>query len=170
MDESDNLEEFFSIAASNRVANTARFPREYKLLRRINMCLTAPGKHMSNPKPFICGILFLRSQYAYKAAVSMSFSGQVTEAFQMIRSCLEYAAYALAIFDQPELEAVWMSRNMTIEGMKAQKAAFQISKVRSVIEKFDKRLGRDLPGELRACDRFWRTSEPPRYHEHHHDG
>jgi hypothetical protein len=140
MDESDNLEEFFNIAASNRVANTARFAAEYDILRRINMCLTAPGKHMSNPKPFICGILFLRSQYAYKAAVGMSLSGQVTEAFQMMRSCLEYAAYALAIFDQPELEAVWMGRNVTPEGMKAQKSAFQISKVRAVIEKFDRRL------------------------------
>ncbi|WP_315741552.1 MULTISPECIES: hypothetical protein [unclassified Bradyrhizobium] len=140
MDDSDNLEEFFSVTTSNRAANAARFQAEYRILRRINMCLTAPGKHMTNPKPIMCGILFLRCQYAYKAAVGMSLSGQVTESFQMMRSCLEYAAYALAIFEKPELEAVWMSRNMTTDGMRAQKAAFRISEVRSAVERFDKRL------------------------------
>jgi hypothetical protein len=140
MDESDNLEEFFGIVASNRVANAARFPAQYDILRRINICLTAPGRHMTNPKPFICGILFLRSQYAYKAAVGMSLSGQVTEAFQMLRSCLEYAAYALTISDKPDLEAVWMGRNVTPEGMRAQKQAFRVSETRAVIERFDARL------------------------------
>ena len=43
------------------------------------------------------GVVLLRSQYAYKAAAGMALAGQVAEAFVIMRSCLEYAGYALRI-------------------------------------------------------------------------
>jgi hypothetical protein len=137
MDKTDDLEEFFKDAASNRMANTANFAAEYQILSRIDKCFTAPALRFSKSKSFICALLFLRSQYAFKSAVGMSLSGQVTEAFQMIRSCLEYAGYTLAISEKPRLESVWMGRNMTPEGMKAQKTAFKISEVRAAITRHD---------------------------------
>jgi len=81
--------------------------------------------------------MLLRCQYAYKAAAGMALSGQVVEAFVMMRSCLEYAGYALAIFQDPTLQTVFMARHASAAGMKAQKSTFQIGKIRSIIASFD---------------------------------
>jgi len=45
-----------------------------------------------------------------------------------MRSCLEYAGYALAIFQDPTLETVFMARHASAEGMSAQKSKFRIGK------------------------------------------
>jgi hypothetical protein len=85
-------------------------------------------------------VLFLRCQYAYKTAAGLSLAGQVSETFVMMRSCLEYAGYALAIFDKPSLEQVFVNRHVSTVDMQAQKTAFRISEVKKVVETFDNRL------------------------------
>ena len=43
----------------------------------------------------------------------------------MMRSCLEYAGYALVMFADPTLEDVFFGRHVDDAGMKAQKQKFQ---------------------------------------------
>jgi hypothetical protein len=88
----------------------------------------------------MAAILFLRCQYAYKAAAGMALSGQAVEAFVMMRSCLEYAGYALAIFNDPSLELVFMNRHVSTTDMQAQKQKFRIIEVKKVVESFDPKL------------------------------
>jgi hypothetical protein len=85
------------------------------------------GKNLINPKPVLAGVMLLRCQYTYKAAAVMALSGQVVEAFVMMRSCLEYAGYALTIFKNPMLQKVFMARHFSAEGTSAQKSTFQVS-------------------------------------------
>jgi hypothetical protein len=139
-DNPDNLVPFFDLVASNQKASIRNFPKQYELLRRVNICLSAPGQKLVNPKPFMCAILFLRCQYAYKAAAGMSLSGQAVEAFVMARSCLEYAGYALAIFNDPSLEPIFSNRHVSAADMEAQRQAFRISGIRDVIKSFDSKL------------------------------
>jgi hypothetical protein len=106
----------------------------------VNECLSVVGKNLVKPEPVMTGVLLLRCQYAYKAAAGMALAGQVVETFVMQRSCLEYAGYALAIFKNPSLQEVFMSRHVSVEGMKAQKDKFRISEVKKVIVGFDARL------------------------------
>lgn len=136
----DNLVPFLELVASNQKANMARFPAQYDLIRRVNICLSTAGKSLINPKPVLVGVLFLRCQYAYKAAAGMALSGQAVEAFVMMRSCLEYAGYALAIFKDPALESVFMSRHVSTDGMQAQKQKFRITEIKAVIKCFDPKL------------------------------
>jgi hypothetical protein len=84
--------------------------------------------------------MLLRSQYAYKAAAGMALAGQVVEAFVMKRSCLEYAGYALTIFADHDLEAVFISRHIDDASMKAQKEKFKIGEIITVISAFDSKL------------------------------
>jgi len=97
----DNLSPFLERVAANQKANIAKFSAPYQLLRRVDTCLSTAGKNLINPKPVLAGLMLLRCHYAYKAAAGMALSGQVVEAFVMMRSCLEYAGYALAIFKTP---------------------------------------------------------------------
>lgn len=133
-DNSDNLISFLDLVVSNQKASVAKFPVQYALIRRINICLSIAGKNLVNPKPVMCAVLFLRCQYAYKTAAGMTLSGQSVEAFVMMRSCLEYAGYALAIFNNPALEIMFVNRHVSTADMQAQKQAFRISEVKKVIE------------------------------------
>jgi hypothetical protein len=73
----------------------------------------------------------------------------------MMRSCLEYAGYALAIFKDPALESFFTNRHVSQADMTAQKTAFRISEIKKAIESFDSKLaelfqmpvrrGRDRP-------------------------
>jgi hypothetical protein len=86
------------------------------------------------------GTLFHRSQYAYKTAVGMALAGQVVEAFVMMRSCLEYAGYALLTFNDPRLEEAFLKRHCDDASMKNQKQKFKISEVTAIIGNFDPKL------------------------------
>ena len=136
----DNLIPFLELVAANQKARIANFSGPYQLIRRVNICLSTASKHLINPKPVLAGLLLPRCEYAYKAAAGMALSGQVVEAFVMMRSCLEYAGYALTIFQNPALEKVFMARLASAAGKSAQKSTFQVHKIRSIIESFDTKL------------------------------
>ncbi len=80
----DDLTRFLDAAYSNQGANVANFAEPYGFIQRVHHCLSIAGKNLINPKPIMTGVLFLRSQYAYKAAAGMALSGQVVEAFAMM--------------------------------------------------------------------------------------
>jgi hypothetical protein len=136
----DDLTQFLERVHLNQQGNREKFSAQYDLIRRVNDCLSDAGKNLVNPKPALIGVLFLRSQYAYKTAAGMALSGQAVETFVMMRSCLEYAGYALAMFANPTLEEVFASRHIDDAGMKEQKEKFQIGAIRNVISGFDPKL------------------------------
>ena len=76
----------------------------------------------------------------------MTLAGQVAESFVMARSCLEYAGYALAIFADhrlegvPTREEVFVNRNVDDESLKAQRAEFQVGRIRPIIANYDQTL------------------------------
>ena len=41
----------------------------------------------------------------------MALAGQFSELFVLMRSCLEYAGYAILIFTSPHLEEVFLNRH-----------------------------------------------------------
>lgn len=143
----DNLEQFFQKLRSNQSANKELFADWYAKIKSINDCFAIAGKNLIDPRPIISGILFSRCQYAFKTSAGMALAGQATEVFVMLRSVLEYTGYALAIFDDPTLENVWIERHVDPEKLKRQRDAFKISNVRDVIKKYDSKL-KDIYDEL----------------------
>src|ERR1700730_16405491 len=141
-----SLDRFLDVVHNNQLANRARFPDQYRIIQRVDHCFVTAGQHLSHQKPVLVGPLFLRSQYAYKTAAGMTLAGQVAESFVMTRSCLEYAGYALAIAADPRLEnttsreEVFVNRNVDEASLKAQKAEFQVGKIRGMIAAFDEKL------------------------------
>jgi hypothetical protein len=136
----DDLTQFLDRVNSNQKVNHARFPKPVQVMTRVNDCFSLAGKNLRNPEPVISGVLFLRAQYAYKSAVGMALSGQIVEAFVMMRSCLEYSGYALVIFADPSLQEVFTNRHIDDASMKAQKEKFTIREVKNVIGAFDGKL------------------------------
>jgi hypothetical protein len=141
----DDLTQFLERVYQNQQGNRERLPESYRLMQRVNDCFVAAGENLVNPKPVLTGVLFLRSQYAYKAAAGMALAGQIVEAFAMMRLCLEYAGYALAIFADPTgsgAQEIYLNRHVDDASMKAQKEEFKISNIREIISTFDPGLSR----------------------------
>ncbi len=136
----DNLLLFLEVVANNQRANAASHSADFALIRRVNVCLSTVGQKLINPQPVMCAVLFQRCQYAFKTAAALALAGQVVEAFVMMRSCLEYAGYALAIFKDPALEPVFTNRHVSQADMTAQKSAFRVSEIKVAIESFDSKL------------------------------
>ena len=134
---------FFETVHHNQQGNRERLAEPYRLIQRVNECFVIIGKNLVDPKPLLAGLLFLRSQYAYKAAAGMALAGQVVEAFAMMRLCLEYAGYAITIFaTAPSAQEIFLNRHVDDDSMKAQKEEFKISNIRATIDDFDPALSR----------------------------
>jgi|GEM_PF-2318902 len=133
----DDLTRFLQMVNSNQMASVTKYSEPYGLMRRVNDCFSTGGEHLINPNPVATGMLFLRSQYAYKTTAGMALAGQVVEAFVMMRSCLEYAGYALLMSADPSLEDVFLRRHFDAGAMKDQKQKFQIREIKAVIGRFD---------------------------------
>jgi hypothetical protein len=90
----------------------------------------------------------------------MTLGGQVVEPFVIMRSCLEYAGYALAIFADPRLgaepsrEEVFINRHVDDAKMKAQKEAFKISKIRHTIASIDPKMAEQFQSLYDRCISF----------------
>jgi hypothetical protein len=139
----DDLTRFLETVHQNQQGNRGRLAEPYSLIQRVNDCFVIAGKNLVDPKPLLAGLLFLRSQYAYKAAAGMVLAGQVVEAFAMMRLCLEYAGYALTIFGKPAdstaptPQEIFLNRHVDDDSMKAQKEEFKMANIRATIDKFD---------------------------------
>lgn len=106
-----SLAHFFETIHRNQQGNRDRFPKRYRLIQRVDDCFTGIKIHIGDAQPTFTGPMFLRSQYAYKAAAGMALAGQFSESFVLMRSCLEYAGYAILIFTSPHLEEVFLNRH-----------------------------------------------------------
>lgn len=136
----DDLPEFFDRARHNQGVNKSAYAAWYQRIARVNNCFVYGGKNLVNPRPAISGMLFLRSQYAYKTACGLGLAGQCAEAFALVRSCLEYAGYALTIFDEPSLEGVFAQRHLDAASKGRMVRSFRISELKKVISKYDRKL------------------------------
>jgi hypothetical protein len=135
-----SLQSFFDMAQANQKASRANFADWYDILERMDGCFVRAGKNLINPKPVMPGNLLLRCQYAFKTAAGMALAGQVVEVFVMLRSVLEYAGYGLRIFEKPELDGVFVLRQIGPSEKKAQREALKISAVQAAIGRHDSKL------------------------------
>ncbi len=139
-----NLREFLDRVHENQKANFVNFAPAMAVIEKMDACLLTAGKQLVNTKPIMTSVMLLRCQYAFKTAAGFALAGQVVETFVMLRSVLEYAGYALVIFETPSLEEVFINRHLSDAQMKEQKSHFRISEVRSTIARYDAKLAENF--------------------------
>ncbi len=74
-------------------------------------------------------LLFGRAYGSFMAAASLSCSGQLVEAWIMLRACLESALYAFYINDEPALAKIWSERSDRDDKKKLCRDTFRIGKI-----------------------------------------
>jgi hypothetical protein len=109
----DDLSEFLDEAFKNNLATFVRFPVHFEHLQTIDIAFRTLESEIlvSELKMMLPSQLMLRSHAAFLGAVRLVASGQLAEAFMVMRGCLETALYAHHLKVDPSVALVYMSRN-----------------------------------------------------------
>jgi hypothetical protein len=108
---SDELSEFINLAHQNTFASYVNFKPQYQRLKDITQLYTTLINHLTNTPELVAGLFLLHAHSAFLGAARLSLSGQVPEAFMLLRACLENGLYGLYISRRPASADVWLRRH-----------------------------------------------------------
>jgi hypothetical protein len=73
---------------------------------------------MLNVPVFYEPFLFVRAHSTYRAAIRLATSGQMPEAFSLLRGCIEYSLYGSYLHKFPSVIQTWIGRDDSEAGKK----------------------------------------------------
>ncbi len=88
-------------------------------------------------KNLLEGLFLMRSHAAYRAGSLLAMSGHNSETFPIIRSCLEYALYAIHLYKNEALCEAWIDRHRDENSLKLVKRGFTFSTVIDTLKSVD---------------------------------
>jgi hypothetical protein len=136
----DSLSAFLDQAFRNTLATFVHKSSASGILVKIDQCYMRVGENLHHPSNVLGALLFLRSHSAFRAACRLSMSGQVADAFPSMRTCLEYALYALHIVTNPATGEKWLRRHGDTQSHKICREEFKHSNIILSLRKHDQRL------------------------------
>lgn len=140
----DPLSEFIQDAFKNSLATFVHKKHAFDLLLKTDGAFRRIGQNLDNAGNPLAPALLHRSHSAFLASCRLSMSGQATETFPLLRSCLEYALYALHINENPSYAEVWLRRHENEESLRTVKRSFKHVHVMETLLNFDEALHNDL--------------------------
>ena len=134
----DKLTDFHTQAFTNSLASYVQMRRPaVDMLIDIDTLFHQAAENLRNPPDFLGAMLLLRSHSAYRAATRLAMSGEAPETFPLLRTCLEYALYAVHINRNPGHGEVWLRRHDDEAARTRAKRAFRHVAVMETLERVD---------------------------------
>jgi len=143
----DPLSKFIQDAIDNTYATFHNLKFPYNRLRDIHIVFNTIANHIDRTPNWFAAFFLIRSHAAFLGAVRLALSGQVPEAYMVLRGCLENALYGLYVTRNPSSQETWLRRHDNEESKKKIKNEFKVSNLLSLLENEDPRL-RDIANEL----------------------
>jgi hypothetical protein len=146
----DSLSVFFKDAEYNNRVTALNLPAEYDLLQSVHTVFKKFEDLIAKDTReefLVPRFLMVRTHSSYLAGLRLAMSGQVSEAFSVLRSVVECAWYALHIAKDPkgtERAEIWLRRNENAVAKSRCKSEFSITKVRQTHEDLDPNTVADL--------------------------
>jgi hypothetical protein len=95
---------------------------------------------MDGTADFIASFFLVRSHSAYLAGVRLALSGQVPEAYMVLRGSIESALYGFYVARKPSVCEVWLRRDEDDAAKKKVIREFKVSNLFQVLELEDNKL------------------------------
>ncbi len=137
----DNLAEFIETARHNTFAAFVQARPIWERLNRIDALFRRAIEAMNNSRAWFAGFFLLRSHASYLGAVRLSVSGQLPEAYMVLRGCLENALYGLFLHVNPDLGPVWLNRHEDETSKQRVRDEFRIGRMLDLLEARDAMTG-----------------------------
>lgn len=125
---------FIEEAWSNSLASFHAYPELAAKLEFIDGLFRRVGGEGGwvDPRNAFSALLFVRSHSAFRMATSLALATP-PECYCVMRSCLEYAGYAVRCHDDAELVQAWLNRDESSSSLARVRAAFTHGKIRASI-------------------------------------
>jgi hypothetical protein len=136
----DVLASYFENAWRNVLSRFHNERYEYRRLKGIDSLFLRMVTGWINPEDVAVAPLVYRAHAAFRAAVQLTLSGQLGEAYMVSRGALEIALYANHISAHSELYPVWLGRVSSDQGKKESKAKFKMVHVKESLANRDNTL------------------------------
>lgn len=141
--EDDPLSEFFKLAEYNERVTSLNHPAVFELLKSVQSVFKDVQKAVeydSKPELLIPRFLIVRTFSSFLAAIRLAMSGQIAEAYPVLRQAIEQSWYALHIAKDPSAPSrieVWLRRNEDATAKTKCKEEFTIANVRATHKPLD---------------------------------
>ena len=129
----DRLSSFIENAAGNTHATFANLKAEWGKLEEIDELFQRIVDHLDNPSDLVGAIFLPRAHSAYRGAVRLAVSGQLPEAYSVLRTCLEWGLYALSMREDPSDAEVWLRRHEDEDSKRRVRQRFQIARMMDLL-------------------------------------
>ncbi len=104
----DELTKFLDDGRGNQWATFHNKREATDTLTAIDAQFVTVAKGWLNPQCALAAFMLHRCHSAFRAASGLAMSGQLVEAYALCRSMLEYAAYAVHVYRNPDRGLVWL--------------------------------------------------------------
>jgi hypothetical protein len=143
----DSLSRFIKDTLFNTYATFHNLKTPYNRLKGTHILFAKIVDNIEGTPDWFAAFFLVRSHSAFLGAVRLALSGQIPEAYMVLRGCLENALYGLYVTRNPSSQETWLRRHDDEESKKKVKKEFKISNLLDLLEKNDKKL-RSIAGDL----------------------
>ncbi|MFH1370064.1 MAG: hypothetical protein ABII09_02080 [Planctomycetota bacterium] len=105
----------------------------------------------SDNSSFVIALLLGRACGNYFATVRLSSSGQLSEAYVQLRTCIESALYAFNIHSERSSAQVWLDRHKSNKSRKVSLNLFKPGVIMSRLEQTNQSLGQETKRDYEHC-------------------
>ena len=137
-----SLSKFIENAIQNSFATFSNLRPQCVLLPEIDKVFRSVQENLNHTKEWFPAIFLLRAHSAYLGGARLSLSGQVPEAYMVLRGCLENSLYGLYLSHSPASQETWLRRHDDEKSKKQVRNEFAISSLMRFLESLDPKSGK----------------------------
>lgn len=137
----DKLSQFIDDARHNTLATFVNMKEVYNPLQVIDATFRRAVECAHNTREWFSIFFLLRAHASYLGATRLSLSGQVPEAYMVLRGCIENSLYGFYMYSKPQATVLWLKRDESKELLNKFKAEFTARNAFSQLEKADQKTG-----------------------------
>ncbi|MEI8218119.1 MAG: hypothetical protein WCG51_03615 [Elusimicrobiota bacterium] len=137
----DDLTEFFDASRMNSFATFVQFYPEYSKILDIDNEFKKISNNLDQSENQFCVFLLHRSHSAYRASAQLAISGQIPEAYMVLRGCLENALYGFYFHFYHDALSVWLDRNSSDKAKQKVKNEIRPAGMLKLLKEKNKDLG-----------------------------
>jgi hypothetical protein len=137
----DDLTDFFDAARNNAFATFVHLRPAYQRICDIDNEFKIIANNLHHSENPFCVFLLHRSHSAYRASAQLAISGQIPEAYMVLRGCLENALYGFYFYFDHESLSVWLDRNSSPAAKQKVKDEIRPARMLKLLKEKDNDLG-----------------------------
>ncbi len=143
----DSLSQFIENAWHNTFATFHNLKVWYTLLKDVHLVFDSMAHNLDRTPDWFASFFLFRSHSAFLGSVRLALSGQIPEAYMVLRGCLENAFYGFYLSRVPTSREIWLRRHDDERSKKMMRKEFEVWHLLSALQSEDVKL-HDIAKEL----------------------